>query len=470
MSSDTSEQVAQRDQRTAQRAARRPTLQQEAEPSTHPSTPQDIQASPPIPPRAPSRTQTPSQSPDTTRTVLPYVPSYVPGSFRTPGRPPLPSPPIPSTQRAMSDYDRKEVSTKLNTKNLEFSGRKADFRAWKDVIKLYMIGNPSQFPDDERKIAFMLSWMCGSKDVKIWASNQQRQLQRATDWGTWDTFEKILEDSFGDPAAETQAREFLITYKQKDTKARPYFATLELWFNLANITDDTEKYNHVKRTMNPNICSSLLLVGIPTTYTAIKDKMIMLDDEEDKVRSFNLKSLDSRLGDSSTTGPQQYTPASQAYRVQGHTPAPARQQCRPTIKEILAMPPGTHPRPPRPCYNCEKLNHNPWHWNDECPNQWDQPPRFPQAPQQQQQRPRNTNYQRAPNSGQNRAQAPPQQEQWRPLPPFGPGPRGPRPQRFNRQIEQSGSNTIASANALLNLLSLEDKRAFLVDQAKALGL
>jgi len=40
-------------------------------------------------------------------------------------------------------------------------------------------------------------------------------------------FREILEDSFGDPAAETQAREFLITYKQKDTKARPYFATLE---------------------------------------------------------------------------------------------------------------------------------------------------------------------------------------------------------------------------------------------------
>src|SRR5882757_2313609 len=243
MSSDTSEQVAQRDQRAAQRAARRPTLQQEAEPSTRPSTPQDIQTPPPIPPRAPSRTQTPSQSPDTTRTVLPYAPSYVPGAFRTPGRPQPPSPPIPSTQRAMSDYDRKEVSTKLNTKNLEFSGRKADFRAWKDVIELYMSGNPSQFPDDKRKIVFTLSWMCGSKDIKIWASNQQRQLQRATDWGTWDNFEKILEDSFGDPAAETQAREFLITYKQNSIKAQPYFTTLELWFNLANIMDEAKKYN-----------------------------------------------------------------------------------------------------------------------------------------------------------------------------------------------------------------------------------
>jgi len=140
----------------------------------------------------------------------------------------------------MSDYDRKEVSTKLNTKNLEFSGRKSRLPSLEGRNRTLHDRNPSQFPDDERKIAFTLSWMCGSKDVKIWASNQQRQLQRATDWGTWINFEKILEDSFGDPAAETQAREFLITYKQKDTKARPYFATLELWFNLANITDDTE--------------------------------------------------------------------------------------------------------------------------------------------------------------------------------------------------------------------------------------
>src|SRR5882757_8422350 len=175
-----------------------------------------------------------------------------------------------------------------------------------------MISNPSQFPDDKRKIAFTLSWMCGSKDVKIWASNQQQQLQHATDWGMWENFEKILEDSFSDPAAEAQAREFLITFKQKDLKARPYFATLELWFNLANIMEDTKKYNSVKRTMNPQIRSSLLLVGIPTTHTAIKEKMIMLDNKEDKVQSFNPKSLDSRLGNSSTATPRQYTPASQA--------------------------------------------------------------------------------------------------------------------------------------------------------------
>ena len=275
----------------------------------------------------------------------------------------------------MSDTgNHKETSTKLNTKNLEFSGRKADFQAWKDVIELYMIGNPSQFPDDSRKIAFALSWMCGTKDVKIWASNQQRALQRATDWGTWSDFEDILENEFGDPAAETQAKEFLIHYKQGNMKARPYFSTLELWFNLANVVSEEEKYAVVKRTMNPAVRSSFLLVGMPKTYDTIKAKMIMLEDEEDKVRSFNPRALDSRLGDSSTAAQRHYTPASASYRVQGHTPARQMHAPRLLIKEILAMPKGTRPKPPRPCFNCKKLNCNPWHWNDECPNRRDQNP------------------------------------------------------------------------------------------------
>ena len=256
-------------------------------------------------------------------------------------------------------------------------------------------------------------------------------------------------------------------------KARPYFSTLKLWFNLANVTNDDEKYATVKRTMNPQIRSSLLLVGIPTSYATIKDKMIMLDDEEDKVRSFNPRSLDSRLGDSSTAAQRNYTPASASYRVQGHTPARnAQQPQRQSVKDILAMPKGTRPKPFRPCYTCEKLNRNPWHWNDECPNRRDQPPRFPQV---QPQRPTpNMNFQRAPNAVQTRAPAFVRQEQRRPLPPFGPGPQGPRnqrgPQRLRRQVEQSNPNAIASANALLNSLPLADKRAFLVDQAKGLGL
>src|SRR5882757_1100115 len=316
MSSESSQQALQR----AQRAARRGVLQEEAEPPTRPSSRRDTSAPPPLPPRAPSRAQTPSSSPEQSRTSLPYEPR--PSTHRTPSRIPLtPSPPIPSSTRAMSDDGRREVTTKLNTKNLEFNGKKADYRAWKDRIDLYMIGNPSQLPDDGRKIAFTLSWICGSKDAQVWASNQQRKLSRATTWGTWKEFQKTLEDAFGDPAAENQAREYLLNFKQDDQKARPFYTMLELWFNLANITDDEQKYQMAKRAINSKIRSSLLLVDFPDSYDNLKKKMIMLDDEEDKVRAFNPKSLNSRLGDSSTTAARQYTPASQAYRAQGHTPA-----------------------------------------------------------------------------------------------------------------------------------------------------
>src|SRR5882757_4373778 len=157
MSSESSQQAIQR----AQHAARRGVLQEEAEPPTRPNTPQHFETPPPLPPRAPSRLQTPSQSPEQSRTSLPYEPR--PFNQITPaGRPLPPSPPIPSTARAMSDNGHREVTTKLNTKNLEFNGKKADYRAWKDRIDLYMIGNPSQFPDDGQKIAFTLSWICGS--------------------------------------------------------------------------------------------------------------------------------------------------------------------------------------------------------------------------------------------------------------------------------------------------------------------
>jgi len=147
----------------------------------------------------------------------------------------------------MSDFKL----VKLNTENLKFSGHKSDYRAWKDVIDLYMIGNPREFPTDQIKVAFVLSWMSGNRHVQTWASNQQTIYTRSGTWPTWSEFQKILDDQYGDPAAEQQAREYLLHYKQGDLPACSFFDTLELWFTLANISDKTEAYNAAKRAMNP---------------------------------------------------------------------------------------------------------------------------------------------------------------------------------------------------------------------------
>src|SRR5258705_41320 len=192
--------------------------------------------------KAPARAKTPSR-PSTPAASPELIKSRPLPSTSKEDSPPIQSKPLPTIilRTKMSDT-HKEVSTKLNTKNLEFTGKKAEFRAWKDTIDLYMIGNPSQFPSDQRKIAFALSWICGSRDAKIWASNKQGEFSDDEDWGTWEAFEATLEDAFGDPAAETQAQEYLVNFRQGNQKARPFFTTLELWFNLARITDSAQQH------------------------------------------------------------------------------------------------------------------------------------------------------------------------------------------------------------------------------------
>src|SRR5882762_467400 len=233
------------------------------------------QPHPPIPTRAPSRASTPA-SPEASRRPLPprAAPTPIISSTNLPSRTPSPLTPVD-----MSDFK----SAKLNTENLKFSSHKSDFRAWKDVIDLYMIGNPKEFPTDQIKIAFVLSWMTGTRHVQTWASNQQTIFTRSGTWPTWVEFQAILEDQYGDPAAEQQAREYLLYYKQGDMSARSFFDTLELWFTLANISDKTEAYNAAKRAMNPRVRSALTMAGFPATYKDLRDKLCLLEDEERKM-------------------------------------------------------------------------------------------------------------------------------------------------------------------------------------------
>ena len=136
-----------------------------------------------------------------------------------------------------------------------------------DAITLYMIGNDDQFPDDKAKITFVLSYMDGSNKAKLWARNQMRSYKSTEDdigtdeenhsttyfsgWPTWEQFKRDLEKEYGDPAAQEQAEEHLLTYKQGSQDARSFFNSLELWYYLAKIMKDDDKLKFTKRAMNP---------------------------------------------------------------------------------------------------------------------------------------------------------------------------------------------------------------------------
>ena len=167
--------------------------------------------------------------------------------------------------------------------------------------------------------------------------------------------------------------------------------------------------------------------------------------------------LDSRLSHKPTFPHPQAT-----YRVQGHAPI---QQSAPrlTYQDILKMPKGSRPKPNKPCWTCKDLNKDPWHWRVDCPYQRDQA----QTPKNN---PRFTN-QRAPNAAPNRAPAQQQQHPNRSKPPFGPSIQPTRPRhRIRRRGDHDNPDLLNKATALIGNMSMEDRRQFLVDQAKALEL
>ena len=348
---------------------------------------------------------------------------------------------------------------KLNTTNLHFDGKQSTFRQWKDAIDLFMIGNPDQFDDDIKKVAFTLSYMDGTPSVRTWASNQQRSYG-ANHWPEWDTFERVLAEQFQDPATEEQARTHLMFIKQGNKNARAFFSELDLWFALAGVTEDSQKYAIVKRAMNPQLRTSLTLVGFPADYPALKGKMEMLEDEGRKAEAVqNPRGLDARFAEAGTKEAHRYVPPTATYRAQGSTPAP-RQGQQMSYHDILKKPIGSRPKPRSPCYRCKDSGRDAYHWRDECPvkdiPRVDYTPRPPNAQQGgAAQNPPRQNYTQGRGRPNNRGR--------------GRG-RGGNPQRFRRNESGPSTDAMASASAQLAALPEALRRQVLIEQAKAMSL
>ena len=266
---------------------------------------------------------------------------------------------------------------KINTDGLIFSGKKSDYRKWRNIVDLYIIGNSPSFNSEKKKIAFVLSYMCGTKLVSLWSSNKQEYFA-ATRWPTWSEFVRMMDNDFSDPATKAQAHEFLRTFRQKTLSNRSFFETLDLWFILAGLdptpeneptdsdeatdsaagarsTDEDIKFEIAKRSMDPQMRTSLTMIGFPTSYARLRNKLIKIEDAEREMSYLTPSSLDSRfIPDSGTSTarqvstPHHFGPSKQQFRVQGHSQTDKRL----TYQDILKLPKGQRPRPTQPCYTC----------------------------------------------------------------------------------------------------------------------
>src|SRR5882757_7904675 len=140
--------------------------------------------------------------------------------------------------------------------------------------------------------------------------------------------------------------------------------------------------------MNPQLRSNLTMIGFPTTYDQLKDRMIRIDNENRQMDFYDPGDLDSRLlnnqGSKYTNQviafkQNKKSQPRQQYRVLGQTQPPPRV----SFQDIMKMPPDERLRPNSSCYTCKGLNHPALHWRDECPyqrNGFHKPPQPIKAP------------------------------------------------------------------------------------------
>src|SRR5882762_1724723 len=357
---------------------------------------------------------------------------------------------------------------KFNTDGLVFSGKSEDYVKWKNNIDLYILGNPDLFTNEEQKIAWILSYMSGGPFVKMWVNRKQKDIAD-NGFPLWSEFQRDLKKTFKDPATESYAKEFILTFKQESLgpKARhlDFIQTLETWFDLAGLEDPDIKYYYIVRSMNRDLARSLTIAGFPDNYDDLVVKMLAIDEQERMMERPNLSQIDSRF---KGTG---ITPAVQAqFSGQSSRFAPPQRQAHVFVNPQKGTQgkgnrrrkfDGPRPsKPNQPCWKCRDLNlTDVFHWKDQCPYQGSTvaqpstshtPQHRPPQLQSQQRQPRN---------------------------PQGFRPRGPRPpprannppQRFNRQQEGSTTDPIAQATALMRNVSVEDRQRFALNVAKGEG-
>ena len=308
----------------------------------------------------------------------------------TPPPPRPPSPPLVTAAPPLPNPRMANSSIKINKEGLKFSGRKADYKKWRGVIGLHLIANADTYNNDKKKVAFVLSYMTGSHSVSLWSTNRQETFEEAG-WPTWTEFQADMDHDFIDPATKAQALHRLQEFRQGNMPARTFFESLELLFKLAGYTpaprhhshtshdgdaqsqssyddddDEDEKYEVAKRAMDPELRANLTMIGFPSSYILLRDKMIKIDDARRQMDFYSPFHIDSRFKerDQGATytdkviafSKKDRGPHRQQYRVQGHS------QQRVSYQDIMKMPPGQRPRPNSPCFKCQKANRTTFHW------------------------------------------------------------------------------------------------------------
>ena len=92
----------------------------------------------------------------------------------------------------------------------EYDGKAETAQAWLDSVRLYLLINHALYYDDDRKIAFALSYM-KKGSTAIWAEVRRQQGLATLSFGTFAQFQQDFETTFVDTNAAREAMNWLST-------------------------------------------------------------------------------------------------------------------------------------------------------------------------------------------------------------------------------------------------------------------
>ena len=136
----------------------------------------------------------------------------------------------------------------------EYDGKAETAQAWLDSIRLYLLINNALYYNDDRKIAFALSYM-KKGSAAIWAEVRCQQGLATLSFGTFAQFQTDFETTFVDTNTAQEAMNWLSTTRINSGEQ------LQEYINTFKLNVVCAKYDELK---DANTLISYFSAGVPT--------------------------------------------------------------------------------------------------------------------------------------------------------------------------------------------------------------
>ena len=164
-----------------------------------------------------------------------------------------------------------------------------DFQEFLQEVRLYLASNADVYHDDNRKVAFMLSYLQGGR-AEAWKVQYQLTHTSAANVLTLPSlavFTTDLTTTFDDPNLVEKSYRRFEELRQGSSTADEFFSLFDIYRTRAKLVGASVEVvllNQLKKALNPRVFMGVMRSSpIPTTYAAWRTKAIEVDRTEQQL-------------------------------------------------------------------------------------------------------------------------------------------------------------------------------------------